>query len=158
MTDCIFCKIIKGEVPCPKIYEDEHTFVMLDARPATSKGGHSLVMPKKHYELITDIPDDEPVDLAVFVIPPPGVRVTMEDCIQKGVKAGVVITAGFAEIGPEGKKLQDALLEIARKGPLRFIGPGIHPVHMKVARSLGLSSPTRGIRFALLSTAPLMKM
>ena len=63
------------------------------------------------------------MDLAVFVIPPPGVRVTMEDCIQKGVKAGVVITAGFAEIGPEGKRLQDELLQIARRGPLRFIGP-----------------------------------
>lgn len=64
MDDCIFCKIIKGEVPCPKIYEDKHTFVMLDARPATIKGGHSLVMPKKHYELITEIPDDELAKIA----------------------------------------------------------------------------------------------
>lgn len=81
------------------------------------------VLGHKAYRRVTDIPEDEPVDLAVFVIPPPGVRVTMEDCIQKGVKAGVVITAGFAEIGPEGKRLQDELLDIARQGPLRFIGP-----------------------------------
>ena len=81
------------------------------------------VLGHKAYRRVTDIPVDEPVDLAVFVIPPPGVRVTMEDCIQKGVKAGVVITAGFAEIGPEGKRLQDELLDIARQGPLRFIGP-----------------------------------
>ena len=83
----------------------------------------SEVLGHKAYPRVTDIPEDEPVDLAVFVIPPPGVRVTMEDCIQKGVKAGVVITAGFAEIGPEGKRLQDELLQIARRGPLRFIGP-----------------------------------
>jgi succinyl-CoA synthetase alpha subunit len=81
------------------------------------------VLGHKAYRRVTDIPEDEPVDLAVFVIPPPGVRVTMEDCIQKGVKAGVVITAGFAETGPEGKRLQDELLDIARQGPLRFIGP-----------------------------------
>jgi len=50
MEDCIFCKII---------YEDKHTYAFLDIRPASEKGGHTLVMPKKHYELITDIPDEE---------------------------------------------------------------------------------------------------
>jgi len=83
----------------------------------------SEVLGHRAYPRLTDIPEDEPVDLAVFVIPPPGVLVTMKDCIQKGVKAGLVITAGFAETGPEGKRLQDELLDIARQGPLRFIGP-----------------------------------
>lgn len=83
----------------------------------------SEVLGHRAYPRVTDIPEDEPVDLAVFVIPPPGVLVTMKDCIQKGVKAGLVITAGFAETGPEGKRLQDELLDIARQGPLRFIGP-----------------------------------
>lgn len=67
MADCIFCRIIKGEVPCTKIYEDNHVFAFLDIRPAGKKGGHTLVMPKKHYELITDVPEDTLAKLVVIV-------------------------------------------------------------------------------------------
>jgi len=65
MSDCLFCQLIKGKKSM--IYEDEHSYVMLDARPATTVGGHSLVMPKKHYELITDIPDDELAHVAATI-------------------------------------------------------------------------------------------
>ena len=58
MEDCVFCKIIKGEIPAIKIYEDEYTFVILDIKPATEKGGHSLVIPKQHFETIDEIPDE----------------------------------------------------------------------------------------------------
>lgn len=58
MQDCIFCKIVNNEIPSTKIYEDKDVLVMLDIRPATKHGGHCLVIPKKHYELITDIPND----------------------------------------------------------------------------------------------------
>ena len=44
--DCIFCKIIKGDIPCYKIYEDDETVAFLDINPATK--GHSLVIPKSH--------------------------------------------------------------------------------------------------------------
>ena len=81
------------------------------------------VLGRKAYKRVTDIPDDEPIDLAVFVIPPLGVREVMKDCVEKGVRAGVIITAGFAETGEAGKRLQDEVLEIARRGNLRFIGP-----------------------------------
>lgn len=47
MSDCIFCKIIKGEVPSFKIYEDEYTYVFLDN--AKKHFGHTLVVPKKHF-------------------------------------------------------------------------------------------------------------
>lgn len=50
MTDCIFCKIIGGEIPSHKVYEDENTVAFLDTNP-TSKG-HTLVVPKKHVETI----------------------------------------------------------------------------------------------------------
>lgn len=46
MDDCIFCKIIKGQIPCYKIYEDEHTLAFLDI--ANDLFGHTLVIPKKH--------------------------------------------------------------------------------------------------------------
>lgn len=59
VVDCIFCKIVKGEIPCTKIYEDSKVLVFLDISPATPKGGHTLVLPKKHYELISDIPNEE---------------------------------------------------------------------------------------------------
>ena len=57
--DCIFCKLIKKEIKTKIIYEDSKTFAFLDVRPASHKGGHTLVIPKKHYELLTDIPKPE---------------------------------------------------------------------------------------------------
>ena len=62
-SDCIFCKIARGEIHCTKIWEDENTIAFLDVHPA-SVGGHTLVIPKQHFELITDVPDDILTDLA----------------------------------------------------------------------------------------------
>ena len=50
---CIFCKIIKGEMPSYKIYEDEDTYAFLSI--AKDVVGHTLVIPKKHYESVLDI-------------------------------------------------------------------------------------------------------
>ena len=50
--NCIFCKIIKGEIPSYKIYEDEHTYAFLDI--AKDVDGHTLVIPKKHVTNIFD--------------------------------------------------------------------------------------------------------
>lgn len=52
MTDCIFCKIIKGEIPSQKLYEDAHTYAFLDITPVNS--GHTLVVPKNHSVNILD--------------------------------------------------------------------------------------------------------
>lgn len=57
MEDCIFCKIIEGEIPSHKVYEDENTLAFLDTNP-TSKG-HTLVVPKKHVENIHEASDME---------------------------------------------------------------------------------------------------
>ncbi len=46
MEDCLFCKIIKGEIPSSKIYENEQVYAFLDINPVNS--GHALVIPKKH--------------------------------------------------------------------------------------------------------------
>lgn len=59
MNDCIFCKIINKEIPDSIIYEDDKTLAMLDIAPATQKGGHTLVMPKKHYELFSEMSDED---------------------------------------------------------------------------------------------------
>lgn len=52
--DCIFCKIVKGEIPSYTVYEDELVKVFLDVNPVTE--GHMLVVPKYHYKDINDIP------------------------------------------------------------------------------------------------------
>ncbi len=56
MQDCIFCKIIKGEISCQKVYEDEITFAFLDINPVNI--GHTLVLPKEHFENIYDLPEE----------------------------------------------------------------------------------------------------
>ncbi|KAK4192279.1 HIT-like domain-containing protein [Podospora australis] len=56
MAACIFCKIIKGEIPCFKLFESEKTLAFLDIQPLSK--GHALVIPKHHGEKLTDIPDD----------------------------------------------------------------------------------------------------
>lgn len=54
MEDCIFCKIVRGEIPAEKVYEDENFLAFLDIRPQSP--GHSLVIPKEHYRFVWDVP------------------------------------------------------------------------------------------------------
>ncbi|MBU4315676.1 MAG: CoA-binding protein [Proteobacteria bacterium] len=75
---------------------------------------------------IKDIP--EIPDLAVIVIPPPAVPRAIEDCVQKGIRAGLIITAGFAEVGGEGEKFQQDMVEKARKGNMILVGPNCNGV------------------------------
>jgi histidine triad (HIT) family protein len=53
MPDCIFCKIINGEIPCNKVYEDEKTLAFLDIGPVSK--GHTLVIPKEHAEKVFEL-------------------------------------------------------------------------------------------------------
>ena len=62
-ADCLFCKIIAGEIPSTKVDEDELTIAFMDINPATR--GHALVVPKRHSIDLTDI---EPTDLAACAI------------------------------------------------------------------------------------------
>lgn len=61
-TDCIFCKIVAGDIPSTKVYEDDTTLAFLDIRPVNH--GHTLVIPKAHYRNILDIPEDVFLDVA----------------------------------------------------------------------------------------------
>lgn len=55
--DCIFCKIVRNEIKSYKIYEDEYVLAFLDINPMNK--GHILVIPKKHYERLSEIPEEE---------------------------------------------------------------------------------------------------
>ncbi len=75
----------------------------------------------KAYKNVKDIPDE--VDLAVVVVPKRFVRGTVIDCGEKGVRGTIIITAGFGEVGEEGKKEEHELVEIAREYSMRIVGP-----------------------------------
>jgi histidine triad (HIT) family protein len=57
VEDCVFCRIARGEEQASRIYEDKDILAFLDARPVNE--GHTLVISKKHYENIFEIPDEE---------------------------------------------------------------------------------------------------
>ncbi|MCQ2067124.1 MAG: HIT family protein [Bacteroidaceae bacterium] len=60
----IFSRIIKGEIPCYKIAENEHCFAFLDINPMVK--GHVLVIPKREVDYLFDLPDDELAELQLF--------------------------------------------------------------------------------------------
>ena len=57
MNDCIFCKIVRGELPNATVFEDADTLAFMDIGPIIK--GHTLVIPKRHYERLTDTPDED---------------------------------------------------------------------------------------------------
>lgn len=67
MKKCIFCRIVNNKIPSTKIYEDKNALVILDVKPASKHGGHVLIIPKKHFELITDLPDSLIKDLSIII-------------------------------------------------------------------------------------------
>jgi histidine triad (HIT) family protein len=55
MENCIFCKIVRGEIPAEKVYEDEKHLAFLDIHPQSP--GHTQVIPKAHYRWVWDVPN-----------------------------------------------------------------------------------------------------
>lgn len=103
------------------------------------------------YKTILDIAD--PVELAVIVVRANIVPDVMRQCVQKKVKMAVIISAGFAEVDEDGAKLQAEVLEIAREGGIRFVGPnclGHADLHSHVA-SAGVIARTRPGPLAIIS-------
>ncbi len=89
----------------------------------------------------------QPVDVAVIITPPTTVPSVMNQCVQAGVKFGIVISAGFKEAGPAGLELEQQVLNEARRGGLRFIGPnclGVVNMHANVNASFAPSIPPSG--------------
>lgn len=94
----------------------------------------------KAYPSIADLP--EKLDLAVVVTPAPTVPTIIGQCIDAGVKGAIIISAGFRELGPEGMKLEQQILERARDGKIRILGPNC----------LGAMNPTLGLNATFAST------
>jgi acetyltransferase len=91
------------------------------------------ILDLKAYPNIASAP--EPVDLAVIVTPAKTVPGLVDECVKAGVKAAIIISAGFKEVGPEGAELERQILEKAKSANMRLIGPNC----------LGLMNPVSGL-------------
>jgi acetate---CoA ligase (ADP-forming) len=115
---------------------------VVGATPETYSGGRYLITnltlgypgpiypvnPKYHevlglkcYPSVREI--DGPLDLALIFVPAQAVPQVLRDCAAKGVRGAILQSSGFAEVGPDGKALQDQCLTIAQQGGLRIWGP-----------------------------------
>ncbi|MCX6023130.1 MAG: CoA-binding protein [Chloroflexi bacterium] len=102
------------------------------------------------FAAIGDIPDT--IDLAVITVPAEYVPDVMEQCVRKGVRAAIVITAGMGEKGPEGLELQNRVRDIARDGGIRFIGPNCMGIWSAASHlSLAFAEAPRNGSIAFLS-------
>lgn len=93
----------------------------------------SNVLGIKAYPTIAAVPDA--VDLAVIVTPAPTVPGIIRECVDAGVKAAIVVSAGFKETGEAGAALEQQMLAEARRGSMRIVGPNC----------LGVMSPVTGL-------------
>lgn len=103
------------------------------------------------YPSVLDIADE--VDLAIFTIPAEKMPDAIADCVKKGVRAGLVISAGFAELGDEGKRLEREMTRRAQAGGMVLVGPNCQgiacpsasfypwmPAHFPLAGSIAIVS------------------
>jgi acetyltransferase len=94
----------------------------------------------KAYPSLAALP--EPVDLAVIATPAPTVPGIIAECVEAGIKGAIILSAGFKESGAEGADLEQRILEQARQGKLRIIGPNC----------LGVMNPLSGLNATFAST------
>jgi acetyltransferase len=99
--------------------------------PVSSR--RSSVLGIKAYPSISEVPAR--VDLAVIVAPAPAVPGIIRECVEADVEGAVIISAGFRETGPEGAELERRVLEEARRGTMRIVGPNC----------LGVMKPPTGL-------------
>jgi len=93
----------------------------------------SEIMGLRCYPSVLDIPGE--VDLVILTVPAGVVPQVIAECNQKGVRFAVAHSAGFSELGTEGKELEEEMLRLARQGGIRIIGPNC----------MGIYSPKAGI-------------
>jgi histidine triad (HIT) family protein len=113
--DCIFCKIVAGDIPSRTVYEDDTVFAFLDVNPLAP--GHTLVIPKDHHETLGDLPDDTAADVfaALHRLAP-----TVEDAVDADA-SNVAFNNGEAA-GQEVPHVHGHIIP-------RFEGDGGRPIH-----------------------------
>lgn len=102
------------------------------------------ILGRKCYKSILEIEDD--IDMALIIVPAEFVPSVMEECVTKKVKYAIVLSGGFSETGRAGELLEKKVLEIARRGMIRVVGPncvGIMNMDARLNASFTLS-PKKG--------------
>jgi acetyltransferase len=119
--------------------------LLLNMQEAEFKGGlypvnnkREQILGLKAYPDLNSVPED--LDLVVISTPAPTVPAVMRQCGEKGVNSVIIITAGFGELGEEGHRLQQEVLDIAHRYNIRLIGPNC----LGVARPSGFLNATFG--------------
>jgi acetyltransferase len=119
--------------------------ILLNMQEAAFKGGlypvnnkREQILGLKAYPDLHAVPEE--LDLVVISTPAPTVPDIMRQCGEKGVHCVIIITAGFGELGEEGKKLQQEVLDIAHRYSIRIIGPNC----LGVVRPSGFLNATFG--------------
>ena len=119
--------------------------LLLNMQEAEFQGGlypvnnkREQILGLKAYPDLNSVPED--LDLVVISTPAPTVPGVMRQCGEKGVNSVIIITAGFGELGEEGKRLQQEVLDIAHRYGIRLIGPNC----LGVARPSGFLNATFG--------------
>jgi len=111
----IFTRIIKGEIPCYKVAEDDRYIAFLDVRPL--KPGHTLVVPKEEVDYIFDLDEDTLADMMLFARK---VAVAMKEVIE-------CRRIGVAVIGLEVPHAHIHLIPITRETDMLFTNPRVSP-------------------------------
>jgi len=109
----------KGTVPYDILFNILHSEFKGILFPVSP--GEKSICSVRAYKYVVDI--DQPVDLAILVFPSNVCHLAMEQCGQKGIKAVVIISAGFKEVGEKGREKELQLKQIAEKYDISFIGP-----------------------------------
>jgi len=94
------------------------------------------------------------IDLAVVALPPQACVQAVRECTEAGAKVALILSGGFAETGAEGLARQNAMLDIARAGGLRLIGPncfGLYNCNLGLNASMGFGLPPKGGNISLVT-------
>src|SRR5258707_1807072 len=114
--------------------------------------GETEIMGHQAYPRLQDVADQ--IDLAVIALPTEACVEAMHDCAKVGAKAALVLSGGFAEVGPDGQVRQEVLLEAARTGGVRLIGPncfGLYNCNLGLNASMGPGLPPKGGAISLVT-------
>jgi len=117
-----------GRVVFENLRATQPTFPIFPINP-----GRSTSLDRPAYAKIADVP--EPVDLVIITTPAPTVPAIIRECAEEGIPGAVIISAGFRETGEAGRALEREVLEAARAGNMRIVGPNC----------LGIMSPLSGL-------------
>ena len=116
--------------------------------------GKEDVLGLKTYKSILDVKG--PIDEAIIIVPAETVPRAIEDCCRKGVKYLVVETAGFAETGDTGRKIQSEMKDLIRKEGCRLLGPncsGVINTHHNMVQAIGVVDQLRKGNVGLIAQA-----